>query len=132
MIKLNRFMTPELFRQAKSFVAVGVLNTVIGLTVIVFSHHVLGWGPTLSNVSGYCVGSITGYMLNRTLTFRSEASVGRSMPRYAAVLSVAYASNLGALHTLLWLQLPFVLAQAIAMVAFSTIVFFGSRSFAFD
>jgi putative flippase GtrA len=129
---MMRFLTSELFRQAKSFAAVGVLNTIVGLAVIVFAHRVLGWGPTLSNAAGYGVGALMGYMLNRTLTFRSAAPVGRSMPRYAAVLGVGYASNLGVLHTLLWLQPSFVLAQALAMVAFSTIVFFGSRSFAFD
>jgi len=127
-----RPLPAALLRQLIGFAGVGVVNTVVGVAVIVGAHRLLGWGPLASNAAGYAVGFVLSYVLHRRVTFRSSAPTARSLPRYALVLAAGYAANVAVLLALLALGAPFALAQLAALITFSALVFAGSRAFAFD
>lgn len=79
------------------YAAVGVLNTAVGYGVI-FGAMLFGIGHVAANMIGYGCGFILSFSLNRRWTFRSNAELGRSFPRFALVTAAAYCSNLAAVR----------------------------------
>lgn len=92
---------PQSMKQLLRFAAVGVLNTVLGYTVIFACMYLFGLGAVTSNVIGYAVGLVVSYTMNRTFTFRSVASAPREMVRFVAIFLLAYLANLGVLVVLI-------------------------------
>nr|WP_040340267.1 GtrA family protein [Fictibacillus macauensis] len=122
------------------FLVVGVLNTLVGLSAIyVFMHafSVPYWGATfLGNAIGACVS----YVLNRTFTFQSKATYGKSIVRFALVIFICYVvayflgSKLATWAFALWL--PRFDARDVAVLlgtGFYTILnYIGQRWFVFS
>ncbi|PYI57575.1 polysaccharide biosynthesis protein GtrA [Paenibacillus flagellatus] len=77
------------------FLLVGVFNTLVGLSVIALLLHVAGAGYWASTFIGNGVGALVSYALNKRFTFRSDASVGRSLWRYLTVTVVCYGLSYG-------------------------------------
>lgn len=55
------------------FLLVGVLNTLVGLTLTLICFHVLHTGYWGATAIGNACGVWVSYMLNRRFTFRQEA-----------------------------------------------------------
>ena len=121
----------DMQRQLVAFVGVGLVNTAVGVGVIMAAFHLLDWGPLASNAAGYAVGYVLSYVLHRFVTFQSGASTRRSLPRYTIVLACGYVANVAMLFGLLGLGAPFFWAQLCALLTFSVLVFAGLRLFAF-
>lgn len=119
-----------LLRQLSRFASVGVLNTLVGFTLIWLAHVQLGFGLTLANVIGYGGGFLLSFGLNRNWTFEHSGNPLRSGIGYAALVLVAFLVNLGIVHALTAV-LPFLLAQGVAIFAYSAIVFLGARHLVF-
>jgi putative flippase GtrA len=83
-------MNGEFFR----FLLVGVFNTALGYSVIFFCMYVTGMSPVASNITGYAVGLVASYGLNRTYTFKSLQSKSGEMVRFLGVFVVAFLLNL--------------------------------------
>lgn len=75
------------------FVTVGAVNTILGYCVIFACMYLADMSPESSNVSGYTVGLIGSYVLNRTYTFESKQKRRREIIRFLTVFALAYASN---------------------------------------
>lgn len=80
--------TNSLFR----FILVGVINTVVGLSIIFTSLHVLGLPYYLSTFIGNSTGAVVSYLLNKSFTFQSKKSVQKSAPLFIFVVVVSYFS----------------------------------------
>jgi putative flippase GtrA len=81
---LNR--TNQLFR----FLLVGIVNTMIGLSVIFFmmrGFHLPYWCATFT---GNAVGAIVSFFLNRSFTFRSDISITKGAFRFFIVMLSCY------------------------------------------
>ncbi|PEJ57158.1 polysaccharide biosynthesis protein GtrA [Bacillus sp. AFS002410] len=80
------------------FIAVGVLNTIVGLSAIYLLLHLLGLSYWWSTFLGNTIGACVSYLLNRKFTFKSQSSVSKSVPLFIIVILVSYfiAYNLGA------------------------------------
>ncbi|WP_442601692.1 GtrA family protein [Paenibacillus sp. KN14-4R] len=72
------------------FLLVGVLNTLVGLSVSFIILNVLGWNYWLATSIGNIVGAVCSYFLNRTFTFRSDATVGSSWWKFGLVIAVCF------------------------------------------
>jgi putative flippase GtrA len=55
------------------FAVVGVANTVVGLAAIYLCKWLLGFNDALANITGYTVGLIISFLLNRGWTFGHSA-----------------------------------------------------------
>ena len=76
------------------FALVGLLNTLIGFTVILIGLRI-GIGDYAANALGYGVGLGVSYALNRNWTFRvGEPTSMREFGRFASAFFMAYAANL--------------------------------------
>ena len=119
---------PQLLR----FLAVGVVNTAVGLGTIFALKALAGWGDIPANVAGYAVGLITSFVLNRQWTFRHQGAWAGALLRFVAVFGVAYTANLLVLLHLrdAW-GVNAYLAHALATIPYTVLFFAGSRWFAF-
>jgi putative flippase GtrA len=112
------------------FLSVGVVNTLFGYGTI-FLCMALGAGPFVSNIVGYAVGLCVSFALSKAWVFRSEGrSLGQAM-RFIASFAVAYAVNLAALWVALGIGIWPVLAQVVAGIFYSAVMYGLSRYWVF-
>lgn len=79
------------------YIIVGVLNTLLGYSIIFACMYLLGLSAVTSNVIGYGVGLIQSYFLNKNFTFNSDSKSKLEALRFLLVFLISYLSNLGAL-----------------------------------
>lgn len=115
--------------QFLKFVSVGVLNTLIGLAVIVGMMYFLDAGPIAANLGGYLVGGVVSFALNGRFTFRQELLSRGMFFRFVAIYLLAYLANLAALR----MSLVFnkYLAQIAGMLVYTVVGFVGCRLFVY-
>ncbi|HSV50774.1 MAG TPA: GtrA family protein [Burkholderiaceae bacterium] len=119
------------FRLAR-FLAVGLANTVFGLSAIFACKGLLGLGDVESNLIGYGVGILLGFAVNKRWTFGHTGAAASAFVRYLLVLAVAYAANLATtLFAIDVLRLDSYLAQALGVIPYALTGYIGSRWFAF-
>jgi putative flippase GtrA len=114
------------------FIAVGISNTLVGLSVIYLCWAVLGWSDVASNITGYVVGLAWSFGLHRRLTFRADTAVAHGLVRYVIVCLLAYGLNL---QLVVWTRqllgpdsfLPHVVGNG----AYSVFVYMACRWFVF-
>ena len=49
------------------FILVGILNTIVGTGLQFLLFNLLGWNEVASSLTGYVLGSVLSYFLNKTL-----------------------------------------------------------------
>jgi putative flippase GtrA len=79
--------------QFSRFIMVGVLNTLLGYSIIFVCMYLAKMTPETSNVSGYVVGLIVSYILNRNFTFKSKQDRRGEILRFLVVFIISYVSN---------------------------------------
>ncbi|WP_257535592.1 GtrA family protein [Mesobacillus foraminis] len=73
------------------FLLVGVLNTIIGLSIMFILLNLFGWSYWQSTFTGNSIGAIISYFLNRSFTFNSRVGASEGIPKFAAVIAFSYA-----------------------------------------
>ncbi len=81
---------PELGR----FLSVGVLNMLVGLTVIYACKWFLGIGDAAANAIGYAAGLTTSFALNSRWTFDYRGPQLPALIKFLLVALLAYGMNL--------------------------------------
>lgn len=115
------------------FLAVGVLNTCVGLGSIYALKYFLGLGDVPANMIGYLIGLTNSFFWNRRWTFSHSGRIGIAAARFFSVFIAAYAVNLAvALTCIHILAVNSYLAHAIATVPYTVIFYLGSRYFVFN
>ena len=119
-------------KQFLKFVAVGLINTIIGLSVIYGAMFYAGAGPFAANAIGYGVGFIIGYHLNRKWTFSNRRRAESALFYYIAVVAVSYCANISIVYVgIFLLELNAYLVQFAGVVSYTVLVYVGSRRFVF-
>ncbi|EIJ79832.1 GtrA-like protein [Bacillus methanolicus PB1] len=72
------------------FLAVGFVNTLIGLTIMFLLMHAVGLSYWLSTFLGNMAGAIASYFLNRSFTFGSHVAIAKGGFRFAVVICSCY------------------------------------------
>ena len=129
-------------RQIFKFGLVGILNTVVGTTIMFLAYNVLNLGYWLSSALNYIVGSVLSYFLNKYFTFGSRRRSNMEVIRFLINILLCYLLAYG-------LALPFVrsfifaigiclekqLLEQISMICgmcfFIFLNFFGQKLFVF-
>jgi len=113
----------------------GLVNTAVGLAVIVLLDPVLALPPPLANAAGYATGVGVGFLLNRGFVFRSRTGLPASGLRYLVAALCAFALNQLTLHVVgLALgggPVHHLAAQLTAMAVYSVALFFLCRLWVF-
>lgn len=72
------------------FVLVGIINTLVGTTVMFVAYNLLHFSFWVSSASNYVVGSIVSYFLNKYFTFQNnEKSLGQLL-KFILNITVCY------------------------------------------
>lgn len=116
----------ELLRQAVTFGLVGVVNTLVGLTVFYSFLYIVGTPPGVSNVIGHCVAVSGSFFLNSKFTFKRAPSAKRAI-QFFFVFGVSLAVNLAVLQGGIAAGLSPGIAQLPAMVTYTAVFFLMSR-----
>lgn len=72
------------------FVAVGIVNTVFGTTIMLLFYNVFHLNYWISSAGNYIFGSVLSYFLNKKFTFRNNEKSLRVVARFAANISACY------------------------------------------
>ncbi|MDR2120368.1 MAG: GtrA family protein [Tannerella sp.] len=84
----------KIFRQAVKYGIVGIGNTLLSLIIIRIMTKWGGCSEAFSNFTGYVVGLVNSYILNRKWTFHSKSKWKKSAVRFFGVFAVCYALQL--------------------------------------
>lgn len=112
------------------FAAVGVVNTVVGLAFI-YSARALGLGEVSANATGYAIGVVLSFGLNRRWTFGDRGPLMPNALKFSALLLVAWLANLAALLGLMRFGMAAALAQAVAVLTYALVSYLGCRWWVF-
>jgi len=118
------------------FAAAGVLNTVIGLAVILGLDVGLSVRPALANAAGYATGIAVSWLLQRRFVFRTDQADWATRGRFLATVATAFGLN----QAVLWLLTGLLgddpgkrlVAQLIAVATYSTVQFLLLRGWVFS
>jgi putative flippase GtrA len=131
VLRLRESIISKFFRPLR-FGVVGLLNTVLGLAVIFVAKAVLGMGDLAANFSGYGIGLICSFLLNRRWTFRHDSRAFAAFWRFAVAFAVAYGLNLATVFGLRdAIGLNSYLAQASGIVPYAISFYLMSAYYVF-
>lgn len=82
-MKETKFLDASIWK----FLLVGVGNTLLSM-VLMFALEGLGYWP--STAIAYVAGAVMSFFLNRSFTFRSQETMGRSAVKFALNVAVCY------------------------------------------
>lgn len=109
----------------------GIINTAIGF-VVIFSAMAIGYTPMVSNVAGYAVGFILGFVLSKKFVFRSNGHYIAESFRYLIAFVFSFLLNLLVLHWLSnYLNLNAVLSQISAATSYTICMYVLTRIYVF-
>ncbi len=72
------------------FAMVGVINTIVGTTVMFVFYNVFHFSYWVSSASNYIIGSIISYLLNKNFTFRFKEQKYWSLLRFVFNILTCY------------------------------------------
>ncbi|AKT90577.1 polysaccharide biosynthesis protein, GtrA family [Campylobacter ureolyticus RIGS 9880] len=95
------------------YLLVGVLNTIIGFGII-FGLMFTGISPEISNLSGYSIGIVISYILNKIFTFQSKTKSKIEFIKFILAMLMAYILNFITLKICLSLSINPYISQIFA------------------
>jgi putative flippase GtrA len=124
-----------LLGQLSRFGLAGIVNTGIGLAVILALDLGLGVNPQAANAAGFAVGIATSFALSRGFVFRHRGTIGEAGARYVAATAAAFVLNQGVLAIAGWAlddgALARTASQLAAMAAYTVTLFLLCRRWVF-
>ena len=120
------------------FVMVGVINTIVGTTIMFVFYNVFHLNYWISSASNYFFGSICSYILNKHFTFQYHERGWASLVRFTINIITCYLLAYGIAKPLMqWILSDFNktiqenVSMALGMCLFIVFNYLGQRFFAF-
>ena len=110
----------------------GVGNTLAGFSVI-FGLMWMGVSAYLANIAGYALGFVMGFVVSRTLVFKTLGAIKPQMWRYWLAFVACVVLNFLVLTLALELfQINRFLSQCLAAASYTAAMFLMSRFYVFE
>jgi len=114
------------------YVGSGVINTIVGFVVIFYAMD-LGFSPIASNVAGYAVGFLLGFVFSKKFVFRSNGHFVAESVRYLIAFVISFMFNLLVLRfSLIYMNFHVVASQIAAAVGYTVLMYILTRLFVFS
>lgn len=84
------------------FLIVGVINTLVGTSVMFLSYNIIGLGYWISSAANYIIGSIVSYFLNKYFTFQNKERSLKMIVKFIVNISLCYLIAYGAAKPLVY------------------------------
>lgn len=78
------------------FLLVGILNTIIGLSLMFLLKNGMNWPYWMATFIGNSIGAAASFLLNRSFTFKSKVSFGNGLIKFIAVILICYVVSFSA------------------------------------
>lgn len=134
------------------FIAVGIINTLVGMGIMFGLYHLCGLkrldensqvqlGYWISSASNYIITSILSYFLNKNFTFKNKEKGIKPILRFAVNIAVCYVVAYALAKPLVKLALSrtdirydiqATIAMLVGMCLFVGLNYIGQRFFAFN
>lgn len=72
------------------FILVGILNTAVGTGLQFLLFNLWGWETGIASFTGYLIGSILSYFLNKYFTFKNQEKGWKPIVKFALNIAVCY------------------------------------------
>jgi putative flippase GtrA len=82
------------------FCLVGIINTIVGYSIIFILIYIFSVNYILSNTIGYIVGVTVSFTLNKYCNFKSPGSVNREFPVFLVCFIISYCFNVISLYAM--------------------------------
>lgn len=113
-------MTHDLRAQVSRYSLVGILNTLVTLLVIYGLKAGFGADDYWANATGYGIGLIVSFTLNRAYTFGHDGAVSGAAARFLISFAICYTINLAVVGVLVdGLGVNGYLAQPCGMASYT-------------
>ena len=115
------------------FILVGIINTLVGTTVMFVAYNLCHLNYWVSSASNYVVGSIVSYFLNKYFTFQDKKKSWRQVGIFVVNITICYLLAYG-LAWILSSENKVVqdnLSMLVGMGAFVVFNYLGQRLFVF-
>lgn len=116
------------------FIFVGLLNTLIGTSVMFISYNILGFGYWVSSSLNYIIGSIFSFFMNKYFTFSNTEKSINQVFLFILNISVCYLLAYGISKPIIMHGLQGVrfeiqenIAMLLGMCLFVFLNYFGQR-----
>lgn len=116
------------------FLVVGVVNTLVGTSVMFLFYNVFGTGYWFASASNYVIGSIVSYFLNKYFTFKSNSKSVKEVFSFVLNITVCYFIAYGVAKPLVYRVLGSVsqsaqenIAMLVGMCLFVGLNYIGQR-----
>nr|WP_172263636.1 GtrA family protein [Caulobacter sp. RHG1] len=113
----------------------GVINTLVGFSIIIALDVGLGLDAHLANAVGYAVGICVSFALSKLFVFKDRQTKARAPLRYLTAVALAFAINQGVLTLARFVVPPGavfdVAAQGAAVVSYTATLFLLSHFWVF-
>ncbi len=120
------------------FLIVGVINTLVGTTVMFVAYNLIHLSYWVSSAANYVIGSIVSYVLNKHFTFQNKDKSPKVLLKFILNISVCYVLAYGLAKPLTMKILSGVsvniqenVAMLVGMCLFVVFNYVGQRYFAF-
>ena len=120
------------------FVMVGIVNTLIGTTIMFGFYNVFNLNYWISSASNYIIGSLVSYLLNKNFTFRFKEKGYYSLLRFIINILTSYLLAYGIAKPIMhWILSDFNktiqenISMLLGMCLFVVFNYLGQRFFAF-
>lgn len=130
-----KLFTDKIFMK---FVMVGIVNTLIGTTIMFGFYNVFNLNYWISSASNYIIGSLVSYLLNKNFTFRFKEKGYYSLLRFIINILTCYLLAYGIAKPIMhWILSDFNktiqenLSMLLGMCLFVVFNYLGQRFFTF-
>lgn len=121
------------------FITVGIVNTIVGTTIMFVFYNVFHLNYWISSASNYFFGSIVSYLLNKHFTFRFREKGWWSLLRFVVNIITCYLLAYGIAKPIMkWLLSGFSVtiqenvSMMLGMCLFVVFNYLGQRFFTFN
>ena len=130
-----KLFTDKIFMK---FVMVGIINTLVGTTIMFVFYNVFHLNYWISSASNYIIGSLVSYLLNKNFTFRFKEKGYYSLLRFIINILTCYLLAYGIAKPIMhWILSDFNktiqenISMLLGMCLFVVFNYLGQRFFAF-
>ncbi|HHT40238.1 MAG TPA: GtrA family protein [Actinomyces sp.] len=116
------------------FAFVGVINTIVGTSVMFLAYNWIGLGYWVSSALNYIIGSIVSFFLNKYFTFQNKERSFKQVVLFVVNITVCYLLAYGMAKPIIYnllsgvsVQVADNVAMGLGMVLFVILNYAGQR-----
>lgn len=114
------------------FCLIGIINGVVGFSIILVLMFIFNVNYIISNIIGYGAGLSTSFILNKYVNFKSVGAFKIEFPVFILSFFIAYSTNIILLYTIVdILQKSKLIGLIIGSSVYTALFYFSSRFLVF-